>query len=149
MAAQVPKDTDICPVDFYVKSRVVKDCVNLVRQKRQKIISLNKFQSLTKVYPNQEDKSKVISDVVNELRELFYRLAPLKNKMAVSSMNFQKMGNASIFKSKKFTKMDIGICFQKFTIEKSVSFVQFCDLMISFHQKIAQEIDFHEFIHEC
>ena len=123
MAAQVPKDTDICPVDFYVKSRVVKDCVNLVRQKHQKIISLNKFQSLTKVYPNQEDKSKVISDVVNEMRQLFYRLAPLKNKMAVSSMNFQKMGSANIFQSKKFTKMDFGICFQKFTTEKSVSFV--------------------------
>jgi len=94
MAAQVPTEADICPVDYYVKSTVVTDTVNLVRKKDEP----TSYESLNKIYPNPSDEGSPVSGLIIALRELFYKLAPIKSKWAVSSMNFEKMASCPMLK---------------------------------------------------
>jgi hypothetical protein len=86
---------DICPVDFYVKSKVVTDSINLVRQDTKTISS---HASLSKIYPNNHDTGSHVSGLIIALRELFYKLAPIKSKWAISSMNFEKMASVPMLK---------------------------------------------------
>jgi len=53
---------------------------------------------LTKIYPDKQDEGAHVSGLIIALRELFYKLAPIKSKWAVSSMNFEKMASASMLK---------------------------------------------------
>ena len=44
-------DSDICPVDLHVKSKVVTDTFKLVSKAKSKIESTETFKSMTKIFP--------------------------------------------------------------------------------------------------
>jgi hypothetical protein len=49
-------EDDICPVDLYVKSRVVTDAMNLARKKVTTLSGINEFGSLSRILPNEGDR---------------------------------------------------------------------------------------------
>ena len=62
MAAQVLKDTQICPVDLYVKTMVVKDAIKLAKKSDSLPDSSG---SLKKIYPNEDDTDGAyVSDTI-------------------------------------------------------------------------------------
>ncbi len=42
-------DEDVCPIDLYVKSRVVKDCINLAR--KTDYHKHSNFRTLSQIFP--------------------------------------------------------------------------------------------------
>jgi len=53
----LPEDEEeVCPVDLYVKSRVVHDAINLAREASEDIQNTDEFNSLSKILPCDEDK---------------------------------------------------------------------------------------------
>ena len=44
-------EDEICPVDLYVKSRVVTDAINLAREPLNDIENTDEFNSLSKILP--------------------------------------------------------------------------------------------------
>ena len=55
MGGPKPTEEDICPVDFYVKSRVVRDAVAIASQKKSTIENTDTYNSLEKILPNLND----------------------------------------------------------------------------------------------
>ena len=47
-------DDDICEVDFFVKSRLVKDTILLAKKKKETVVALSEFEFLSKIHPNEE-----------------------------------------------------------------------------------------------
>ena len=45
-------DADICPVDFAVKSSLVKDTIKPVKKNSPTVVGLDSFNSLTKIHPD-------------------------------------------------------------------------------------------------
>lgn len=48
-------DDDICPVDYMVKSKLVKDTILLCKKKRSTVQELTEFGSLRKIHPSTGD----------------------------------------------------------------------------------------------
>jgi hypothetical protein len=49
-------EEEICPVDMYVKSRVVTDAISLAREASEDIQNTDKFNSLSKILPCEQDQ---------------------------------------------------------------------------------------------
>ena len=58
-------DADICQVDYYVKSRLVQDTLDLVRKTKSAVVETNEWRSLTKIHPVAADS---IYQTVRDLR---------------------------------------------------------------------------------
>jgi len=52
MEHQEMTDDDICEVDLYVKSRLVKDVVMLAKKKRSSVAEIAEFGSLQRIHPD-------------------------------------------------------------------------------------------------
>jgi len=52
MEHQEMTDDDICEVDLYVKSRLVKDVVMLAKKKRSSVAEIVEFGSLQRIHPD-------------------------------------------------------------------------------------------------
>ena len=57
MDGKVMTDEDICQVDFFVKSKLVEDTINLVKKSREAVTQLTEFRSLTKIHPESESST--------------------------------------------------------------------------------------------
>ena len=51
-------DADICDVDLFVKSRLVKDTISLVKKKKDTVIALDDYGCLSKIHPQKEGESE-------------------------------------------------------------------------------------------
>ena len=49
---KVYTDEDICQVDFFVKSTLVQDTISLCKKSKEKVAGINKYRSLTRIYPS-------------------------------------------------------------------------------------------------
>jgi hypothetical protein len=78
----------LCPVDMYVKSRVVQDSVSLAWEMSKGALPDDEFESLSRILPNTNDYSSTVNEAVNTLRQVFYKLTPNKN---VTAGEFQKL----------------------------------------------------------
>lgn len=65
-------EEDICPVDLYVKSRVIRDAVNLMRSKHYTSESL-------------EPLDLEVDETFLLVRDLFMKLTSIKNKSTLTS----------------------------------------------------------------
>ena len=87
-------DADICPVDFAVKSTLVRDTIKLVKKNRQTVVDLDSFNSLTKIHPDgieQRDGATDIYSLVRQMRTIFYAITPIKNKEFCTAQMFEKL----------------------------------------------------------
>ena len=83
-----PTDDDICEVDLFVKSRLVKDTITLCKKKRVDVLDIDEHGSLTKIHPppNSDNNASVdMLELVQTLREVFYSLTPVKSKATVGA----------------------------------------------------------------
>ena len=79
-----PGEEDIDPCDLYVKGRVLADAIQIARQKTSK--DLETFNSLERILPAKNDPgASAMNELVVNIRELFYKLTPVKNKAALSN----------------------------------------------------------------
>lgn len=60
-------EDDICPLDYYVKTRLATDMINLAREKNPE----SEFGSLTQIYPSEQKSLKMMSEVCFDLEKLF------------------------------------------------------------------------------
>ncbi len=51
---ELPQE-DICPVDLYVKSKVVLDALALARKSQQSLSTINELNSMSRILPNISD----------------------------------------------------------------------------------------------
>ena len=72
-------DEDICQVDYYVKTRLVQDTLDLVRKARSTVADTNDFRSLTKIHPPFEEGGDMYS-LVRDLHSVFYSLCTIRDK---------------------------------------------------------------------
>ena len=87
-------EADICQVDLHVKSRLVTDVVGLARKKRDAILELSEFGSLTKVHPEgitQRDGAVEVDSIVRNLRTVMKNITPMRNKLSVTAQVFEKL----------------------------------------------------------
>ena len=87
-------EEDICQVDLHVKSRLVTDVVGLARKKRDAILELSEFGSLTKVHPEsitQRDGAVEVDSIVRNLRTVMKNITPMRNKLSVTAQVFEKL----------------------------------------------------------
>ena len=54
MSGKKHSEEEICPVDLYVKSTVVRDTITLVRKKKESIQDIDEWESLNKIHPDEE-----------------------------------------------------------------------------------------------
>lgn len=145
MSHRVMKEEDECPLDLYVKGRVVGDTIKLVKKKD--FFEHDSFRSLEKVHPS-EDSS--LTDLVLKLQQLFYGIAKIREKNMISAQSFEKMADKPLIQKLGLKKYDLSLLMQSVTSNaKSVDFLQFCDLMLHFwKQKVmsVQEMEFEELI---
>ena len=66
---------DICPVDLYVKSRVLRDAIKLANGAKE-------FSSLSQIYPCENEE---LTEIVIDLQNLFYKIAKIRQKDKISS----------------------------------------------------------------
>ena len=74
---------------MYVKSRVVTDAILLAKKSFSAIEKTDQFGSLQRVHPFSVGEE--VYDSVQMLREIFYAIAPLKNKGVITAQNFEKL----------------------------------------------------------
>ena len=72
----------LCPVDLYVKSRVVQDSISLAWEMSKGAQGVDEFQSLSRILPNCQDFSATVNETINNLRQLYYRLTQNKTMTA-------------------------------------------------------------------
>ncbi len=100
MSAKKMEDTDICPVDYHVKSQLVVDTVSLAKQSVATVEATNEFGCLHKIHPvGQEDQIFVL---VSALRELFYKVAKISDKSNITSSRFELLANTQLLKNAGF-----------------------------------------------
>ena len=116
MSGKKMGEEDLCPVDLMVKSTVVLDTIELARKKQSSIESLDEFESLTKIHPNEGCDSAGIATVLQHLRSLFYKLCPIKTKSSITSGNFEKLITTPFFsKTLSLQKIDLTLLYQSAT----------------------------------
>ena len=71
-------------VDLYVKKTIVGDALKLIRKSEDKITALNKFRSLTRVFPSESESNQVM-ETLNKIRSVYYDIAAVKQKENISS----------------------------------------------------------------
>ncbi len=106
MQTKKMEEEDICPVDLYVKSRVVKDTILLAKSKSY--VDLDQFESLTKIYPSENSD---LSEVVVNLQQIFYAITKIKAKDKLSSQQFEKLAEKTFFSVLELRKVDLSLCF--------------------------------------
>lgn len=85
-------DEDICQVDLYVKSRLVKDVIMLTKKKRDTVAETPEFGSLTQIHPDESLEGTVgMYNLVHNLRQVFYNLCKRGNKAEITSQLFEKL----------------------------------------------------------
>jgi hypothetical protein len=144
-------DEDICETDLYVKKRVVSDCINLCMKKTSTISEIDCLGSLTKILPNSSDEeASSLNACVHALRQLFYRLAPIKNKASINSGNFEKLVTSKPIADRDLKKYDLNLIFQQESqSQKQVYFLDFCFILLSLWTKKVRtetEDDFQGFV---
>jgi len=80
-------------IDHYVKKRILGDTILLVKKKKEKIKQIDEFRSLSKIFPTDDSESNFVVQNLKRLRDLFYKIAPIKNKAAITSSNFCKINS--------------------------------------------------------
>ena len=55
-------DDDICPIDFYVKSKVVTDAIKLA--KKTSFYEVESFKSLESIWPSESDEVTQITNLL-------------------------------------------------------------------------------------
>ena len=66
-------EEDVCPIDLYVKSRVVRDAISLVKKKSFE--EYYSFRSLQQIYPTEDD---TVSSLIKQTEKLFSSLAKIR-----------------------------------------------------------------------
>lgn len=80
-----PSEDDICPVDLYVKSRLVTDVIDLCCKSPSKIADIDCHNSLTRIIPDSQHEVHELHTLMQGLRRLFYKSTPIKNKTYITS----------------------------------------------------------------
>lgn len=96
MSGKKMTDDDICPVDFHVKSKVISDTLHLVGKKLSTIASIDTFNSLSHIHP-KEDGAQPLNHILQQLRQLFYKLTPIKEKRFITSGAYEKLHKLPLF----------------------------------------------------
>jgi hypothetical protein len=153
MSGKKKTEEDICPVDLYVKSTVVRDCVTLCKKKKESIEEIDEWESLSKIHPNEDCESSQMYFITQNLRELFYAIAAVKNKSTISTGCFEKLSKTNfIAKSLGLQKIDLTLIFQSTSNQlpynsREINFIEFCNLMLAFYMKKTKaEIEFGDFV---
>ena len=126
----------ICPVDLYVKSKVVSDAINLAWKVSTGEKDLTEFGSLSKIYPNVEDEEAAqISDITSGLSDMFCLLSNFRE--TISSTDFERLMGKEFFKETlRICKADLALSFQYVSENaKHVDFLKFCQVMQHFHSR--------------
>jgi len=98
------EDAPICPVDYYVKSQLIIDTVALARKTKQD----ERYGCLSRIFPSTSIPSD-ISPLVGSLRQLFYKLAPVKDKGTITSSRFEQLATLLVLSG--FQKVDLSLSF--------------------------------------
>lgn len=103
-------DDDVCPLDLYVKSRLVGDMISLANTKD--LTSVTKFGSLTNIFPNKEN---TMTRTVTDLQKLFSSTSRIREFGKVSSQAFEKLAEKPLLKQLGLQKIDLGLTMQAVT----------------------------------
>ena len=105
-------DDDICQVDLYVKSRLVKDVINLAKKKRDSLADISEFGCLTQIHPDGDYEAAVdMFDLVTKLRTIFYSLCKRNDKTGITSQQFERLYNKNVIKNSGVQKIDLTLAF--------------------------------------
>ena len=99
---------------MHVKSRLVTDVVGLARKKRDAILELSEFGSLTKVHPEgitQRDGAVEVDSIVRNLRTVMKNITPMRNKLSVTAQVFEKLYTKEVISNYGLQKIDMTLAF--------------------------------------
>lgn len=108
MGGRKLEDSDICPVDYHVKSQLICDTVALARKTHEKIAQTEDYGCLHRIHPSAD---QVIFPLVCSLQDLFYKLCKVSDKRAITSTRFELLMNAPCIKNCGFAKVDLSLTF--------------------------------------
>ena len=137
-------EEDICPIDLYVKSRLVTDTVNLARKKRSTLDETDEFGCLSRLHPTdvadyENSEQDGLHGTILNLRKIFYTITPIKDKTKVTAQMFEKLMNKSVIKNTgAIQKVDLSLCFQSYCGvggPRFIDFIGFCGLMVKFYNE--------------
>ena len=97
-----------------MKSRLVTDVVGLARKKRDAILELSEFGSLTKVHPEgitQRDGAVEVDSIVRNLRTVMKNITPMRNKLSVTAQVFEKLYTKEVISNYGLQKIDMTLAF--------------------------------------
>ena len=153
MSGKKMEESDVCQVDLYVKSQVVRDTILLAQKSVTSLNKTDRLNSMARIAPSEDDDE--VYQNIQLLRRIFYSIAPTNRRGAISSQNFEKLYSKGFIKkrmaAKGFMKMDMGLMFTKFAGNgRMLDLLGFCNLMAKFYtEKVLSyepSISFTEFI---
>ena len=111
----------------------------LCKKNKETVAELNEFNSLTRIYPPQDESALNVNELVLKLRQIFYALTPIKNKAQISAQMFEKLHQKPVVKSCGVQKIDMSLAFSQsaggVNGTRYLNFLGFCHLMLSFYEK--------------
>ena len=67
-------------------------CLDLISLKKSEQNEIgDRFESYTRIMPTDDEGHNMIGETMYKIKELFYKLCSLKDKMTLSSGNFEKL----------------------------------------------------------
>lgn len=125
-------EEDVNLTDLYVNSQVVQDAIMLAKKSRASLDETEEYGSLSKVHPNEQ--ATVYHNLVG-LRQLFYDLAPIKNKTSITMQSFEKLASKTVLKAQNISKHDLQQVFSQKTMgAKFIDLLAFIKLVACLYE---------------
>ena len=136
------EDEILSQVDLQVKSKVMRDCLDMVTDDIQE-----DYESYTCIMPAADQEHEDIGSALSTIRELFYSLCSLKDSMKISSSQFEKLYTHSILKQQGIERARLQLLFQKVSgNSKTIDLITFVALMSKLHELVESKDDFVTFL---
>lgn len=86
------EDEILSMVDLHVKHEVMVEALNLVTKPQSKLAEIgDRFNKSTRIMPCLDKDHSSVGEMMQLIRELFYKLCSIRDKSSLSSGNFEKL----------------------------------------------------------
>lgn len=108
----VKSEETLSQVDLYVKKMAMTDALKMVLKKPEKLDQVeNSIFSYSRVFPCSDPDHNKVGYTMFKIRELFYKLCSIKDKLFITSANFEKLYSHRAIKGSGLQRIDLSMMF--------------------------------------
>ena len=106
-------------------------CLDLISLKKPQQDEIgDRFESYARIMPTDDEGHSMVGDAMSKIKELFYKLCSLKDKMSLSSGQFEKLNSHALIKKCELARPHLQLMYQKVSgNEKWIDLIRFVELM--------------------